>query len=285
MNILTFDIEDWFHLLDYKETRDEKEWLRYDVRIHANVNRILQLLDQKKLKATFFCLGWVAEKYPEIIRSISDQGHEIGSHSHMHGLVYEQNREVFKKDLQSSIRCIEDVIGEKVHSYRAPGFSLTEECLWAYEVLQEEGLSIDCSLFPANRAHGGMPSIKIAEPCILDFGGYEIKEFPMNFYKIGPARIVFSGGGYFRVFPYPLVRFFFGQSDYVMTYFHPRDFDSEQPMIDGLSMARKFKSYYGLSGSFQKFTKILDDFDFISLGEADCLVDWSKVQRIKFTNN
>ena len=285
MKILTFDIEDWFHILDEDSTRSEKEWANYQSRMELNMNTIFELLETRNQSATFFCLGWVAEKYPEIVKEIDRRGYEIGSHSYAHQLIYEQSPQQFRSDLERSIKTIEDTVGRKVISYRAPGFSLKEGNEWVFDTLLEFGIKRDCSVFPAGRSHGGYPSFGAAEPTILNVGGEEIREFPMNVAAVLGRNFVFSGGGYFRLFPYWYVKYLTNRSSYVMTYFHPRDFDPEQPLINNLSLVRKFKSYYGLSGSLAKLEKLVTDFEFIDLEEADASVDWSKARNIGITEN
>ena len=274
MHILTFDIEDWFHLLDHPSTKTEKDWLNYEARIHQNVGRILRYLDEKGLKATFFCLGWIAEKYPEVIREIDAQGHEIGSHTYMHQLIYEQKREVFANDLKASIALLEDLIGKKVTAFRAPGFSLTDNVLWVFEELIYNGITHDSSIFPAPRAHGGFSRIIFERPQFIEYNGVLIKEFPINTKLIINKRIVYSGGGYFRFFPKILLESWFKKDGYIMTYFHPRDFDPDQPRLKDLSMLRRFKSYYGLSGCFKKFVDLTNSFNFVDIRTADGLIDW-----------
>lgn len=279
MNILTFDIEEWFHLLDNESTKGEAQWVNYESRIHINVDRILDILDRHNTKATFFCMGWIARKYPEVIRKISER-YEIGSHTDMHQLVYEQGEKAFREDVSSSIKLLEDISGKKVKYFRAPGFSITENEKWAFEVLVENGIEIDCSVFPAPRAHGGFPSFGTCEPSIIKYNGVEIKELPISYTKILNKPVIFSGGGYFRFFPYSLIKKWTKDSNYLMSYLHPRDFDSKQPMIEDLSMFRKFKSYYGLKGAEAKFRKWLSDFDFVDIEEADKLIDWEKAKII-----
>lgn len=281
MKILTFDIEEWFHLLDTPTTKTEKEWETFEVRIHKNMEKIFDILNTSKTDATFFVVGWIAQKYPEVVREISDMGYEIGSHTHMHQLVYEQNRNEFYQDVEKSIKTLEDITGKKVVSFRAPGFSITESNLWAFEVLHELGIEVDSSVFPSGRAHGGMPSYGIAKPSILEYQGIKLKEFPINTHIIFGKPIIFSGGGYFRILPYSIINSWTRKSDYVMTYFHPRDFDYEQPLVSGLSLNRRFKSYVGLKGCKNKLLKIIKDFDFISLEAADKMLDWRSVPRIE----
>ena len=281
MNILTFDIEDWFHILDNDATKTADNWKDYEVRIHKNVDRILSFLKDRNQKATFFCLGWVAEKYPEVVRKINNCGHEIGSHTHLHQLVYEQTPVSFKKDVEQSVKKLEDITGKKVKYFRAPGFSITEKNPWAFEVLSELGIEVDSSIFPAGRAHGGFPSFGTAQPSLLMYKGIQLKEFPINTVSVLGKEIVFSGGGYFRLFPYFLINHWSKKSDYVMTYFHPRDFDNNQPMIPGLSRFRKFKTYVGLNHAENKFNKWLDNYNFMDIKTAAELIDWNKVKKIE----
>lgn len=281
MNILTFDIEEWFHILDNDSTKTEKEWSNYEYRLESNMDRIFELLDRKNQKATFFCLGWVAREFPMIIKKIEQEGFEIGTHSDMHQLAFEQNKQEFKQDLERSIKSIEDLIGKKVTTYRAPGFSIKEENTWVFSELVNQGIEIDCSIFPAKRSHGGLESYGHAKPSIISFEGNLLKEFPINLFKIGSTDLIFSGGGYFRLLPYWIIKGLTRKSDYVMTYFHPRDFDKDQPVINELTTIRKFKSYVGLSSAFSKLESIISDFEFIDIRTADSLIDWQKIEKIE----
>jgi polysaccharide deacetylase family protein (PEP-CTERM system associated) len=281
MNILTFDIEDWFHILDNASTKSEQEWGNYEVRIHKNVDRILDFLQKNNQSATFFSLGWIAEKYPEVIRKISACGYEIGCHSYGHQLVYEQNKVEFRNDTIRAIKTIEDVIGKKVISYRAPGFSITKNEIWALEELINLGIEIDCSIFPTWRGHGGFPEFSPAQPSVIKINGKQLKELPINTYNIFGMAMVFSGGGYFRLFPYSLIKKYTLQSKYVMTYFHPRDFDAQQPMIKGLSLFRKFKSYYGLAHTMEKLQHWINDFNFLDIRMANDMIDWNYVKIVE----
>jgi len=277
MNILTFDIEEWFHILDNESTKTINEWKNYEVRIHQNMERIFSILDKTNQKATFFCLGWIAETYPEIIKEIVTRGYEIGTHTSMHQLIYEQTPKEFAKDLEHSVKTLEDLTGQKVKYFRAPGFSITEDNKWAFEIMAAQGIEVDSSVFPAPRAHGGLPSYKQPVPSILKYNGIELKELPINFTSILGKSVIFSGGGYFRLFPYPLLKHWSKQSDYVMSYLHPRDFDAEQPVIKELSLPRKFKSYVGLKGATAKLEKWITDFDFIDIATAVNQIDWKNV--------
>jgi peptidoglycan-N-acetylglucosamine deacetylase len=277
MNILTFDIEEWFHC-DF--ISDSSTWGNYEVRINNETALILEALDSRKIKGTFFILGWVGKKYPELIQKISSSGHEIACHSYLHRLVHQMDFKSFKDDTEYSIKILEDIIGKKVDTYRAPGFSITESNTWAFEVLAELGIVNDCSVFPSNRDYGGFPSFGESTPSILDINGCLLKEFPMNTITILNRPVVFSGGGYFRIVPYFFIHNWTKKSDYVISYFHPRDFDFNQPRLTHLPLMRQFKSYIGLKGAFPKFLKWITDFQVMSISEASNRIDWTKVKII-----
>jgi peptidoglycan-N-acetylglucosamine deacetylase len=284
MNILTFDIEEWFHILNNPSTKKESSWSNFEYRLRLNMDKILQLLDDSNNLATFFCLGWVARKYPNIIKEIDSLGHEIGSHSNEHQLIYQHDRNFFKKDLEISINSLENLTGKKIKAYRAPGFSLIGRTLWAFEELAYQGIEYDCSVFLGNHSHGGRIKEFGSNPSIVNYAGTIIKEFPVNSFKFGPKEIAFSGGGYFRFLPYKIIKYLMQREKYIMTYFHPRDFDYDQPIIEDLNTFRRFKSYYGLKNSYIKAEKYLDDFDFVSLSEANKIIDWKKVKQYEVKN-
>ena len=281
MKILTFDIEEWYHILDNQSTKTQLNWNNYEERINQNMDKIFNFLEINNLSATFFVVGWIAEKYPHIIKKLDSMNFEIGSHTHYHQLMYEQSKKEIKEDLGKSIEVIEQTIGKKVKCFRAPGFSITEKNKWAFEVLINKGITHDCSVFPASRAHGGMPNYKLAVPSIIRCGGAELKEFPINTTKLLFKDWIYSGGGYFRLTPYSLIKYWTSKSEYIMTYFHPRDFDPEQPIIKELSNFRKFKSYIGLKSSMKKLNKWVNDFNFIDLKEADKTINWNEVPLVK----
>ena len=278
MNILTFDIEDWYNC-DF--ISHNYNWDKYEVRIYEGVDRILGELESRQMKGTFFCLGWLAEKHPKVIQRIHQAGHHIGAHSYQHCLATEQNKETYFQDTDRTKKLLEDTIGEKINAYRAPGFSVTENNIWTLDILSELGFEYDCSIFPAAHDYGGFPSFGVSEPALLKLkNGGELKEFPINFAQAMGKQLVFSGGGFFRLFPYALIKKWAKESDYMMTYFHPRDFDPEQPVMENLPRIRKFKSYVGLKHSFSKFQHILNDFEFVNVQEAGNLIDWSNTKQI-----
>ncbi len=282
MNILTFDIEEWFHILDNESTTNVHQWDNYEVRIHENTDRILYFLEKNNLNATFFIVGWIAEKYPEIIKKIDSFQHEIGSHTYYHQLMYNQNSIEVNNEIKMSIEILQNITGKKVRSFRAPGFSITNKNEWVFESLINNGITHDCSVFPSNRAHGGLPNFPKSTPCLINFKGSYIKEFPINTCEIFGKKFIFSGGGYFRLIPYWMIKRFSLKSKYVMTYFHPRDFDPDQPIISDLNFFRRFKSYVGLKGSLSKLELWTNDFKFVDLRTADKKIDWKNIKTVEF---
>ena len=283
MNILTFDVEEWFHLLDFDATRTEAEWGNYEVRIHDNVDRILDILDRTNTKATFFIIGWVAKTYPEVVKKIAAK-YQIGTHTMSHQLVWQQTPEQFREDVDSSIKLLQDITGQPIECFRAPGFSIRESEPWAFDILSELGIKYDCSVFPAHHAHGGMASYGAPVPSIVKHGESEIKEFPVSIKTIAGKNLIFSGGGYFRLFPYPLLKNWSKEAEnngYLLSYIHPRDLDGGQPMLEGLPLARKFKSYVGLKGAPAKLRQYLKDFKFTDVATVAAEIDWTKVPVVK----
>lgn len=310
MNILTFDVEEWFHLLDFDATRTEAEWGKYEVRIHDNVDRILDILDRTDTKATFFIIGWVAKTYPEVVKKIAAK-YQIGSHTMNHQLVWQQKPSEFKEDVECSVKLLQDITGQPVECFRAPGFSIREQEAWAFDILAELGVKYDCSVFPAHHAHGGMPLYderlrmnnkglrRGIGPAIITHGGVEMKEFPVTTKEVMGRQVIFSGGGYFRLAPYWLLHKWSREAaeaqicpikvteeisrneGYLLSYIHPRDLDGGQPMLEGLPTARKFKSYVGLKQAPEKLRQYLKDFKFVDVQTASEMIAWDRVPRIE----
>lgn len=280
MNILTFDVEEWFHLLDNDSSRSEEQWNKYEVRIYENMERIFEILEQTNTKATFFIIGWIAKRYPDIVKRIAAK-YEIGSHTMNHQLVWQQSPDEFRCDVESSIKLLQDISGKPVKYFRAPGFSIRPSEIWAFEVLHDLGIEIDCSVFPAHHAHGGFPQFGKGQPAILDFNGLEMKSLPISTKEIAGHHIIYSGGGYFRLIPYWLIKRWAKQEDYLLSYIHPRDLDAGQPILAGLPLSRRFKSYVGLKGAETKLRNFLRDTIFTDVSSAAETIDWRSVKRIK----
>jgi polysaccharide deacetylase family protein (PEP-CTERM system associated) len=281
MKILTFDVEDWFHVLDNLDTQTPDLWNKFPSRAEQGLERILECLSQQNQKATFFILGWMAEKYPSLIKKIDSCGHHIASHSYGHQLVYQQSRNAFREDLYRSKMVLEELISKPITAYRAPGFSVTNDTRWVFDELIDLQFKIDCSIFPAIRSHGGMPEFTSSSPCISYEFDAPLKFFPINSRCFAGINFIYSGGGYFRLFPEWLLKRWFAKDPYVMTYFHPRDFDPDQPIIPGLNSFRKFKCYVGLAKALKKLEAIVSQNNFISLDTADIQYDWSTATEVK----
>jgi hypothetical protein len=179
--------------------------------------------------------------------------------------------------LEYPIKTLEDIAGQKVKYIRAPGFSITENEKWALEILLKHSIEVDCSIFPAPRAHGGFQGYNATAPSLIRYNGILLKEFPINYTTLASRPVIYSGGGYFRLFPYRFIKQWTAGSDYVMSYLHPRDFDAEQPVIKELSLYRKFKSYVGLKGASKKLGKWLTDFEFVDIRTTIKQIDWNEV--------
>ncbi len=270
-NGLSFDIEEWFHLLDLPSTPPFSQWLDQPRTVEKNTHRILEILDEYSCKATFFVLGWVAENYPGLVKAIAEAGHEIACHSYAHELVYQQGADRFREDVRKARSILGDVTGREVLGYRAPGFSITHETSWAYEILSEEGFQYDSSVFPAQRGHGGAPGAPTHPFTHKLDGNGQLAEFPMSVMEMGRARIAFAGGGYLRLLPYGLIRRGIdrmNKSGYpACIYLHPREIDPGHPRLT-MNLPRRFKSYVNLHTTEPKLRSLLRDFQFAPLLEV-----------------
>lgn len=265
-HILSFDIEDWFHLLEIQEFEDPVQWPKLESRVVCYTNYILNVLRSKNLKATFFVVGWIAERYPELVKGILRDGHHLGTHSHVHRLAHEMTPLEFESDLCSSIEAIYNACGHLVDSYRAPGFSVTPKNFWVFEVLARNQIRFDSSLFISRRAHGGAKHLNLSAPSKLILpNGSDIVLFPVVAYSWLKLKIPYSGGGYFRLLPSSSLRGMYARSAYSMSYFHPRDFDFSQPRCENVSTFRRFKLYTGLRNSKTKFENLLSMHKFYSI--------------------
>lgn len=291
MNLLTFDIEEWF--LDYSKglgTKAKND--RYDNYLH----QILDALDRKHIKATFFCVGEMGRLFPDVIRKIQIRGHEIGCHSNIHTWLNKMTEAECREDTHSALDSLEQCIGEKVKSYRAPAFSICENNKWAFEVLSENGIERDASIFPAARSFGGFAHFRQKTPCIVEYNGIRIKEFPISTTNVLSKEMAYSGGGYFRFFPLGFVENEIKKSQYAMCYFHIGDL---VPESHGLQSKAEYEAYFkekgtlkaryiryvkgnlGKKNAFQKMMKLIDDIDFVNLIQANDSIDWNASQIIK----
>jgi len=268
-NILTIDVEDYFQVENFKKRVKFSDWDKYEMRVQANTEKILSILGGSNSKATFFVLGWVAEKLPHLVKKISDAGHEIASHGYGHDLIYERTPEEFKDDLLRSRTILEDIIKRRVSGYRAPSWSVTKKSLWAIDILMEERYSYDSSVFPIYSDHGGLASAKRFPHRIYNHKN-SIWELPISTVKIFGLNVPFSGGGYFRLLPYRFIKRSIEkinrEGNPVIIYLHPWEFDAEQPRImsDPIS---GFRHYVNIEKTERKLHMLLEGFDFIKIDD------------------
>lgn len=282
LRILSVDLEEWFHILENPMTSEPAQWDDFPSRLELQVAELLELLDEAHTKATFFVLGYVADRHRDVISEIAIRGHEIASHGYSHELVYTQTPAEFEADIERSLTAILKSCGRIVNYYRAPGFSITSSTPWAFGILESLGISVDCSIFPAPRAHGGFKDFPLNSPCrVVTQDLRTMNALPMSVAKRFGLRLPYSGGGYFRLLPQVLINNLTKNEDYVMTYFHPRDFDPNQPLAPGLSPYRRFKSYVGLTRAQAKFRAMLNAHDFSTVGQATANIDWSQTPVIE----
>ena len=291
MKIVSFDIEEWYIEKIYGSRRNEK-YQEFD----QYLKKILEVLEQHNTKATFFCLGKIATDFPEVIRVISEKGHEIGCHSNEHLWLTKMTPEQLKKDTHDAISALEDVCGQKVVSYRAPAFSIGQNNKWAIEILAEEGIERDASIFPAQRDFGGFASFPTDNPTKISYNGAVLKEFPICLTKLMGKEIAYSGGGYFRFFPFKFIQNRILKSQYIMTYFHIGDLLHQK---EGIMSRKEYETYFkesgtlqnrliryvksnlGTKGAFDKMNRLIENNDFISLKEANSLINWENVKIIQ----
>jgi polysaccharide deacetylase family protein (PEP-CTERM system associated) len=272
MRVLTFDVEDWFHVLDNDVTASPSAWPRLESRVERNTLRILDELGSRGVRATFFCLGWVAEHHPALVRRIAAEGHEVGTHSYAHLPVCEACRHAFEPDLKRSLRLLEDLIGRRVNCYRAPGGTLSLHHGWAIDTLLAQGIEVDCSIPRARLVGRGHRPVD--GPATIASQDGSLLELPLGGERAFGVDFRCSSSGYFRLSPYAVVQQQLRQRRYVMSYFHPRDFDPDQPTVEGLSLLRRLKARVGLRSALERFRRLLDEFEFVNVSEAVELIDW-----------
>lgn len=244
LRVLSFNAEDWYNGFI---PSDDKNWNRFEYRVDKLTYPVLDLLDEKSIKATFFCLGWLADNHPDIIKEIYKRGHSIGCNGYWHVSPNSMTKDEFYIETKSAKDSIENLIGSTVKYYRAPNFAIDGCEDWYFDMLSELDFKADSS------AYGNQP-----------YKVNDLTEFPIE--KVGP--ISFIGGGYFRLLPYNLIKKIADNKNYMMSYFHPRDFDINQPRWPELSAKDRFLNYVGVKTALNKFNKFISDFDFIDLDTA-----------------
>ncbi len=308
LNGLSIDVEDYFQVEAFSSVISPASWSNYPFRAEKNTRKILDILDQYGVKATFFCLGWVAKKAPSLIRDISYRGHEVASHGYMHRAIYKQSPKEFSDDVERSKKLLEDITGKRVLGYRAPTYSVTKKTLWALEILIDQGFLYDSSIFPVHHDLYGIveaprfpfwidkehiQKIKSGNWPIYfkDFKGYSrianlfkqgkrgLIEFPITTFRYLNINIPIAGGGYFRLLPikistWALSKINKSENMPFLFYIHPWEFDPEQPRIKGCPFKSRFRHYLNLNKTQKRFKILLENFDFAPiskvLGLDDC---------------
>ena len=289
MNILTFDAEEWYLERVLYGGREFK-YRQYD----ETFSKLMDDLDRFNIKATFFCLGKLALECPKVVKSIAERGHEVGCHSNNHTWLTKMEERVLREDTLEAIKALEDVSGQKVVSYRAPAFSITAENKWALTTLAECGIENDSSIFPTNRDFGGFATFPQDTPCYISFEGARLKEYPISVATILGKKMAYSGGGYFRILPYWLVKSKMNKKDYTICYFHLNDLINQRIKLKSRKeyedyfhepgtlknrLVRFFKSNIGNSDGNGKLIKVMSEYPFTSI--RDCGYDWTNVNTIE----
>ena len=262
LNALSVDVEDYFHVWAFQDQIDPADWDSYECRIEANVERLLELFAAADATATFFWLGWAAQRLPRLVARVSEAGHEIASHGTAHQLVRQQSPQEFQADVQSAKHQLEDLCGKEVTGYRAPSFSIDGRNLWAFEVLGEVGYRYSSSVYPIRHDHYGMPDAPRFAFRVADTG---ITEFPVTTVQAGESRLPAGGGGYFRLLPYRLAasgirRVNDQDRQPAIFYMHPWEIDPGQPRIPGIGWKSRVRHYTNLGRMEAKLRRLLSDF-------------------------
>lgn len=265
--IFSVDVEDWFHILDLPSTPPMPEWDSLPSRVEKNFMRLLDIFGEKGAHVTCFFLGWVARKFPHLVRDAQARGHEIASHGYSHQLVYQMSPQDFLEDATKSKMLLEDIAGCPILGYRSSGFSVTEKTPWFFDALIEAGYHYDSSVFPAPREHGGLKGARYA-PYRLNRGSRGIIEFPITVTRVLGRPVCFFGGGYLRLFPYFLIKHMtqrvLAEGRPVIFYVHPRETDPNHPRLP-MSTTRSFKTYVNLGTTVGKIRRILEDFELTTM--------------------
>ena len=260
-NAFTVDVEDYFQVAAFSGSIAREEWDTAECRVESNVYRILELMSANETHGTFFFLGWIAKRYPNLVSEVAACGHEIASHGVEHEKATEQSQQAFKNDIVDSKRLLEDISGSAVIGYRAPSFSVCESNLWVYGILEEAGYQYSSSIYPIKHDHYGMPNAsRFPFPAAAG-----VREIPATTVRIGSVNWPAAGGGYFRLMPYAWSRWCINRVNSAerqpaIFYCHPWEIDPQQPVIRNVSLKSKFRHYVNLSRTHGRLNRLLADF-------------------------
>lgn len=261
INALTIDVEDYFQVSAFAPHIARSEWNTRECRVERNIDVILEMLARHDTKATFFTLGWIAERYPEMVRQIVQQGHELASHGYGHERASDQTEEAFFADIQLAKIVLEDLTDREVNGYRAPSFSIGTGNLWAFDCLARAGYRYSSSIYPIRHDHYGMPD----SPRFAYEVRPDLMEIPITTLRVFNRNLPSSGGGYFRLLPYALSRWMLNRvntddREAGIFYFHPWEIDTEQPRIEGISQKTRFRHYVNIDRMEGRLNQLLLDF-------------------------
>ena len=291
MNIISFDLEEWYFEKEHHGGRN----FRYK-QLDEMFAKLLSVLEEHNIKATFFCVGKLATDFPVVIKKIVEHGHEVGCHSNEHTWLSKMTEQELRSDTSEAVKALEDVAGHKIVSYRAPAFTITPYNKWAINVLAECGIEIDSSIFPASRSFGGFKDFPQDTPCLISHDGATIKEFPISLTPIFGKAIAYSGGGYFRLLPYRFTSRTMKNREYNICYFHLNDLISQKMPLKSKAEYEEFykepgtlknrllryvKSNIGTNGGFDKLQRLIGDHQFFNICEANNCIDWEKANMIE----
>lgn len=263
---MTVDVEDYFHVSAFSESIDRSDWGKHTLRVERNTHQLLDLFDGHDIKATFFVLGWVADRVAGLISEIASRGHEVACHGYSHQLVYRQTPDVFREETLRSKGLLEDIIQSPVRGYRAASYSITNKSLWALDILAEAGFEYDSSIFPVRHDRYGIPDAPKYPYQLTTPNGQTLVEFPLSTAKLLGYRLPMAGGGYFRLYPYALTRMGLRQINHrdgkpFIFYLHPWEIDTDQPRIDASWLSR-FRHYNNLDKCESRLRRLMSDFSF-----------------------
>ena len=279
VNAMSIDVEDYFHVSVFDGVVPRRDWDRMPTRVVGNTERLLGLFDEFRVRATFFVLGWVVERFPSLVRAIADRGHEIASHGYAHRLVYDQTLPAFRDDIRRAKQLLEDASGRRVAGYRAPSYSITPRSLWALDVLLEEGYEYDASIFPIRHDRYGIP-VSGRRPYLIRRQTGTLVEIPGSTTRIGQVNLPVAGGGYFRLLPYSWTRWGISRINRLerlpaIFYLHPWEIDPEQPKLRAGRLGR-FRHYRNLERTESRLRRLLTDFRFDAVEKVVAAVDQHK---------
>ena len=272
LNALTIDVEDYFHVEAFADVISSAHWDQYPIRVERNTFRLLELLGRRNVQATFFILGWVADRCPALVRAIVDSGHEIGSHGYGHQMLTRGSQANFRADLTRAKSAIEDQTGSRVTCFRAPSYSITSKTLWALEILGEFRFEYDSSIFPIRHDYYGIPDAPRFPHYWSLQSGARLLEFPPSTVRVLGINVPIAGGGYLRLLPYKVTagairRLNQKEDQPAMVYLHPWEIDPDQPRLDACWRSR-FRQYQNLQTTEDKLSRLLDEFSWAPMSKV-----------------